>query len=168
GGCPPQTFAGALAGGGGRACPPAAGERRNPCWVVFSAGGGGGPTPLPPPLGGPRKKESRLFLATQVVDEARHSYFFARVYNDVLGVGSGLRDALAHVGEARRSEGGYGRIFDPDDGELVTLTDAVRVDPRNYGKWVQALTVYHLMVEALLALPNQRRILRVLRASDLL
>ena len=123
---------------------------------------------LSPLLLGAPDEENRLFLATQVVDEARHSYFFARVYNDVLGIGTGLRDALAHVGEARRSEGGYGRIFDPYDGELVLLTDAVRRDPGNYGKWVRALTVYHLMVEALLALPNQRRILRVLRAADLL
>ena len=123
---------------------------------------------LSPLLMGAPDEENRLFLATQVVDEARHSYFFARVYNDVLGIGSGLGDALAHVGEARRSEGGYGRIFDPHDGELVTLTDAVRIEPRNYGKWVQAITLYHLMVEALLALPNQRRILRVLRAGDLL
>ena len=123
---------------------------------------------LSPLLLGAPDEENRLFLATQVVDEARHSYFFARVYNDVLGIGSGLGDALVHVGEARRSEGGYGRIFDPHDGELVLLTDAVRRDPGNYGTWVQALTVYHLMVEALLALPNQRRILRVLRAGDVL
>jgi ribonucleoside-diphosphate reductase beta chain len=123
---------------------------------------------LSPLVMGAPDEENRLFLATQVVDEARHSYFFARLYNTVLGVGSGLADALAHVGEARRSEGGYGRIFDPREGELVTLTDAVRRDPGNYGKWVQAITIYHLMIEALLALPNQRRVLRVLRATDLL
>lgn len=123
---------------------------------------------LSPLLMGAPDEENRLFLATQVVDEARHSYFFARVYNDVLGIGSGLREALDHIGEARSSEGGYGRIFDPKDGELLTLTDAVRLDPGNYRKWVQAITLYHLMVEALLALPNQRRILRLLRAADLL
>jgi ribonucleoside-diphosphate reductase beta chain len=123
---------------------------------------------LSPLLMGAPDEENRLFLATQVVDEARHSYFFARLYHDVLGVPGGLHEALVHVGEVRQTSGGYGRIFDPDDGELVTLTDAVRLDPGDYGKWVQAVTVYHLMVEALLALPNQRRVLRILRAADLL
>ncbi|HSR23032.1 MAG TPA: ribonucleotide-diphosphate reductase subunit beta [Candidatus Eisenbacteria bacterium] len=123
---------------------------------------------LSPLVMGAPDEENRLFLSTQVVDEARHSYFFARVYHDVLGVAGGLREALAHVGEVRQSTGGYGRIFEPNGGELVTVTDAVRRDPRNYALWVQGITLYHLMIEALLALPGQRRILRLLRASDLL
>jgi ribonucleoside-diphosphate reductase beta chain len=123
---------------------------------------------LSPLLIGAPDELNRLFLSTQVVDEARHSYFFARVYHDVLGVPGGLPEALAHVGEVRRTEGGYGRIFDPDGGELVTVTDAVRVDPGDYGLWVEAVTLYHLMIEAVLALPGQRRTLRLLRANDLL
>lgn len=123
---------------------------------------------LSPLLMGAPDEENRLFLATQLVDEARHSYFFARVFNVVLGVTGGLQETLAYVGGLRDSGSGYGRIFDPKDGELVTLTDAVRLDPGDYGKWVQAITVYHLMVEGLLALPGQRRVLRMLRAGDLL
>jgi ribonucleoside-diphosphate reductase beta chain len=123
---------------------------------------------LSPLVMGAPDEEDRLFLSTQVVDEARHSYFFARLYHDVLGVPGGLKEALAHLGDVRGAQDGYGRIFDPDDGDLVTITEAVRVDPRDYGKWVQGVTVYHLMVEALLALPNQRQVLRVLRAGDLL
>jgi ribonucleoside-diphosphate reductase beta chain len=124
---------------------------------------------LSPLLIGAPDEEDRLFLSTQVVDEARHSYFFARVFHEVLGVaGTDLRSALAHVTDMREAQGGYGRIFDPETGELVRLTEAVRVDPGNYGKWVQAVTLYHLMVEALLALPGQRRVLRLLRATDLL
>lgn len=120
-------------------------------------------------------EDNRLFLSTQLVDEARHSYFFARFFNLVLGVEGGLREALAHVdGLVRQQQqtlqqrGGYGRIFDPDDGELVTTTEAVRQDPGDYGKWVQAIALYHLMVEGVLALPGQRRMLRILRATDLL
>src|ERR1041385_295232 len=123
---------------------------------------------LSPLVMGAPDEENRLFLTTQVVDEARHSYFFARFYHDVLGVAGGIREALAHVSEVRQAGGGYGRIFDPDGGELVTLTDAVRRDPGDYGTWVRAVTLYHLMIEALLALPGQRRILRLLRANDLL
>ena len=123
---------------------------------------------LSPLVMGAPDAENRLFLSTQIVDEARHSYFFARVYHDVLGVPGGLHEALAHVGEGREASGGYGRIFHPDHGELVTVTEELRLEPRNYGKWVEAVTLYHLMIEALLALPGQRRVLRLLRANELL
>jgi ribonucleoside-diphosphate reductase beta chain len=123
---------------------------------------------LSPLLIGAPDEENRLFLSTQVVDEARHSYFFARFYNQVLGVEGGLSGALAYLGGVREGQYGYGRIFDPHDGELVTLTDAVRQDPGDRGKWVRAITLYHLMVEAMLALPGQRRVLRLLRAAHLL
>jgi ribonucleoside-diphosphate reductase beta chain len=123
---------------------------------------------LSPLVIGAPDEESRLFLSTQVVDEARHSYFFARVYHDVLGVPGGLREALASLGEVSADRSGYGRLFHPGRGELVTLTEAVRLEPCDYGRWVQAITVYHLMVEGMLALPSQRRVLRLLRAGDLL
>ena len=113
-------------------------------------------------------EEDRLFLATQLVDEARHSYFFARVFNEVLDVAGGLRETLATAADMRFRGGGYGRIFDPEDGELVTLTDAVRTEPHEYSRWVQAVTIYHLMVEGMLALPGQRNVLRLLRANGLL
>jgi ribonucleoside-diphosphate reductase beta chain len=113
-------------------------------------------------------EDNRLFLSTQLVDEARHSYFFARFFGKVLGVAGGLREALAQAAEAGNSGGGYGRIFDPRSGELVTVTEAVRVDPENYGLWVQGITLYHLMIEAVLALPGQRRLLRLTRMNDLL
>jgi ribonucleoside-diphosphate reductase beta chain len=123
---------------------------------------------LSPLLMGAPDEEQRLFLSTQVVDEARHSYFFARFYNEVLGVEGGLRGALASLSLNQEPGSGYNVIFDPRRGELATSTDAVRLDPGNYGSWVQAITVYHLMVEGLLALTGQRRALRLLRTNDLL
>jgi ribonucleoside-diphosphate reductase beta chain len=113
-------------------------------------------------------EDNRLFLSTQLVDEARHSYFFARFFNEVLGITGTLHETLAQVTEMRLRTGGYGRIFDPEDGELVTLTEAVRVDPGDHRKWVRAITLYHLLVEGVLALPGQRRLLRICRANDLL
>jgi ribonucleoside-diphosphate reductase beta chain len=123
---------------------------------------------LAPLLIGAPDEDHRLFLATQVVDEARHSYFFSRFYNVVLGVPGGLRGALAALGRATEADGGYNAIFDPRRGELAAATDAVRLDPGDRAKWVEAITVYHLMVEGLLALTGQRRVLRLLRSVDLL
>jgi len=113
-------------------------------------------------------EDNRLFLSTQLVDEARHSYFFARFFGQTLGVAGGLREALAHAAQARQIGGGYGRIFEPRTGELATFTEAVRLQPEDYGLWVQAITLYHLMIEAVLALPGQRRLLRLTRINDLL
>lgn len=128
---------------------------------------------LSPLVMGAPDEDHRLFLATQLVDEARHSYFFSRLYNEVFGVPGGLRGALARVSPPPPPPGvevdnGYDSIFDARRGELVTTTEAVRLDPRNYHKWVEALTVYHLMVEGLLALTGQRRVLRLLRNVDLM
>ena len=123
---------------------------------------------LSPVLIGAPDEDQRLFLATQLVDEARHSYFFSRLYNEVLGVPGGLRGALAslQVSDADEPDPGYNAIFDARRGELVTTTEAVRRDPGDYRAWVEAITVYHLMVEALLALTGQRRVLRLLRSVD--
>lgn len=129
---------------------------------------------LSPLLMGAPDEDHRLFLATQLVDEARHSYFFARFFNEVLGVPGGLRGALASVSPAPEADGadrelgGYDAIFNARRGDLATTTEAVRLDPRSYRKWVAAVTVYHVMVEGLLALTGQRRVLRLLRRVDLL
>src|SRR5918992_4771096 len=38
---------------------------------------------------------SRIFLSTQLVDEARHSVFFSRFFNEVVGLPGGLSQAIA-------------------------------------------------------------------------
>lgn len=109
-------------------------------------------------------EESRWFLSTQLVDEARHAFFFARFFNEVMGFEGSYSDALKAAKEWTDS-GPYNEVF---EGSLVNLTDAVRLDPTNYGKWVQGITIYHLMVEGILALIGQKLLLRILRTFDLL
>jgi ribonucleoside-diphosphate reductase beta chain len=151
-----------------RSLPPALREQMQRTFVGFFYGEQAVTDTLSPLVHAAPSEDDRLFLSTQLVDEARHSYFFARVFNEILDVAGGLRQTLAHAARLRFTGGGYGRIFDPEGGELVTLTEAVRTAPHDYSRWVQAVTLYHLMVEGVLALPGQRNALRVLRASDLL
>ena len=40
---------------------------------------------------------SRIFLSTQIVDEARHSVFFSRFFEQVVGVSGGLTAALDQI-----------------------------------------------------------------------
>jgi ribonucleoside-diphosphate reductase beta chain len=110
-------------------------------------------------------EDNRLFLSTQLVDEARHSYFFARFFNEVLEVPGSLHETVEYAANARVPGGGFARLFDID---LVEVTEAVRAQPSDYGLWVQGVTIYHLMIEAVLALPLQRNILRLLRGHNLL
>ena len=106
---------------------------------------------------------ARIFLSTQLVDEARHAVFFSRFFDEVIGVTGGLSAALA----ALRGEtiGGFRTIF---DNQLVEATDAVRLDPHDYGKWVEGITIYHLIVEGMLALTGQKFLLGTVRTMGIL
>jgi len=122
---------------------------------------------LAPVMMGAPDEESRLFLSTQVVDEARHAYFFGRFFGDALGVEGTLREK-ANYAFTRVDYKAYHDIFDPKSGELFVATRAVSDNPGDYGTWVQSIAVYHLMVEGLLALGGQRYVLKVLRNMGLL
>src|SRR5688500_9700209 len=101
---------------------------------------------------------SRIFLSTQLVDEARHTVFFSRFFEEVVGIEGGLSAALEQLRD--RVVGGFRTIFDHD---LVDATEAVRMNPHDYGAWVQGITIYHLIVEGMLALTGQKFLLGILR-----
>ena len=106
---------------------------------------------------------ARIFLSTQLVDEARHAVFFSRFFDEVIGVTGGLSAALAALRD--KTVGGFRTIF---DNQLVEATDAVRLDPTDYGKWVEGITIYHLVVEGMLALTGQKYLLSLLREMQML
>lgn len=106
---------------------------------------------------------SRIFLSTQLVDEARHTVFFSRFFEEVVGVRGGLSAALEQLRD--RVIGGFRTIFDHD---LVEATEAVRKNPHDYGAWVQGITIYHLIVEGMLALTGQKFLLGILRQLSIM
>lgn len=106
---------------------------------------------------------TRVFLATQLVDEARHSVFFSRFFDEVVGIPGGLSAALSALRD--RTVGGFREIFDND---LVEATDKVRGNPRDYGAWIEGITIYHLIVEGMLALTGQKFLLSTLREMQML
>jgi ribonucleoside-diphosphate reductase beta chain len=106
---------------------------------------------------------ARIFLSTQLVDEARHAVFFSRFFEDVVGITGGLHAALAALESQKVA--GFRSIFDTD---LVAATEAVRTDPKDYGKWVEGVTIYHLVVEGMLALTGQKFLLGIIREMGIL
>jgi ribonucleoside-diphosphate reductase beta chain len=103
-------------------------------------------------------RDERLFLATQLADEARHTVFFQRFFAEVLGV---------HADRALEGEvaGGFRSIFAT---HLAEDTDRVRRHPEDRTAWVAAVVTYHLVVEGYLALCGQRNLLRFTRATGLM
>ena len=104
---------------------------------------------LSPYIDAAPREEQKYFLATQQVDEARHSVFFNRFMQEVVGVGSG---DIASALEATKPEltWGFRRVF----AKLDEVADELRRD-RSKPKFAQAITMYHLVVEAALAQPGQ-------------
>ncbi|HLH68322.1 MAG TPA: ribonucleotide-diphosphate reductase subunit beta [Candidatus Dormibacteraeota bacterium] len=118
---------------------------------------------LSPILHAAPREDERIFLATQIADEARHAVFFQRYFEEVLGIGGGLHAALGRIGPERTA--GFRQIFDR---QLAAATERVRVAPSDRGAWVEAVVTYHLIIEGYLALAGQRNLLRFFRGAGLL
>ena len=108
-------------------------------------------------------EEMRIFLTTQIVDEARHTVFFARFFREVLGVeGEKMEDALA-VARGYMNEHLKYILIDA----LSEVADRIRQEPWNLAHLVEGITLYHVVVEGTMALAGQRSILDAYRLNGL-
>ncbi|HLX56635.1 MAG TPA: ribonucleotide-diphosphate reductase subunit beta [Ktedonobacteraceae bacterium] len=108
-------------------------------------------------------EEMRIFLTTQLVDEARHTVFFARFFHDVMGIETGkLEDSLAYARQYMNADLKYILIE-----ALSEVADRIRREPGNLAHLVEGITLYHLVVEATMALAGQRNMLQIYRANNL-
>ena len=100
-------------------------------------------------------EEMRLFLCTQIADEARHAAFFNRFYEEV-GVleSDNLQDRLAETSEHLNPE--FGDLFDE---MLKRRVDRLAVEPEDLEMLVEAVTLYHMVIEGMLALTGQHFII---------
>ena len=101
-------------------------------------------------------EEMRIFLCTQIADEARHVRFFNRFYDEV-GVleATNLQDRLAETSEHVNPE--FNELFDE---MLKSRVDALARKPEDLEKLVEAITLYHMVIEGMLALTGQHFILQ--------
>jgi ribonucleoside-diphosphate reductase beta chain len=101
-------------------------------------------------------EEMRIFLATQIVDEARHVRFFERFYSEV-GVLEGtanLADRLAMT--EKHTNDAFHRLFDE---QLRSRVDRLAAEPEDRETLVEAITLYHMIIEGVLALTGQHFII---------
>jgi ribonucleoside-diphosphate reductase beta chain len=106
--------------------------------------------------------DQRIFLASQIADEARHCVFFDRFYREVIGSGTQTIADNLDVQRATVNDD-FKQLF---DGILHDVADELRRDPSNFEALVRGITLYMVVIEGTLALTGARFILRSLKEMD--
>src|SRR6202030_2562015 len=105
-------------------------------------------------------EEQKYFLTTQQVDEARHAVFFKRFMQEVCGIGDGSMDSGLRAIKPQLTPG-FRKIFD----RLDQMADELRAD-RSPAQLAAAVTLYHIVIESVLAQPGQHFICSYLEERD--
>jgi ribonucleoside-diphosphate reductase beta chain len=100
-------------------------------------------------------EEQRIFLSTQIADEARHVRFFDRFYSEVgLLEVDDLAERLSKTEE--HTNPAFHQLFDD---LLRARVDRLAAEPEDRETLVEAITLYHLIIEGVLALTGQHFII---------
>jgi ribonucleoside-diphosphate reductase beta chain len=100
-------------------------------------------------------EETRIFLCTQIADEARHVRFFNRFYDEVGVLESAtLPERLAETSQHVNPQ--FDVLFDE---MLRRRVDRLARDPEDLELLVEAITLYHMVIEGMLALTGQHFII---------
>jgi 1,2-phenylacetyl-CoA epoxidase catalytic subunit len=128
-------------------------QRKSALWIysMFFYGEDAVADGLSPYIEAAPKEEQKYFLATQQVDEARHAVFFHRFFQEVIGVEGDIATGL----EFTESQLGWGyrNVFR----RLEQMVEELHHD-RSLPKFAQAITLYHMVIEATMAQPGQHYI----------
>jgi ribonucleoside-diphosphate reductase beta chain len=100
-------------------------------------------------------EDMRIFLSTQIADEARHVRFFDRFYAEVGVIEAGtlaerLSETASHLNPA------FNTLFDD---MLGTRVRRLAQEPSDFTALLEAITLYHMVIEGMLALTGQHFII---------
>ena len=102
------------------------------------------------------REDQRIFLSTQIADEARHVQFFDRFYSEV-GIYEGSDDLAERLRATEENlNPSFAELF---DGMLKGRVDKLASDPENTELLVECVTLYHMIIEGALALTGQHFII---------
>lgn len=118
---------------------------------------------LPPYITAMPDEEMRIFITTQIVDEARHTVFFSRFFNEVCGFKQGSLEA--DLGLATQTMSDEMRFILMDS--LTEVSERIRQNPGQLEHLVDGVTLYHVVIEGTMALAGQRSILEFYRLNNL-
>ncbi len=100
-------------------------------------------------------EDQRIFLCTQIADEARHVRFFERFYQEVGVYESDQLSALLEQTSEHLNDN-FGVLFDE---MLHSRVDRLAAQPDDTEALVEAVTLYHMVIEGMLALTGQHFIM---------
>jgi len=107
--------------------------------------------------------EIEICLATQMVDEDRHTVFFDRWSHDVVGPeGRDLKQLLTEIRPDTNE--GYNTLFYD---RLPSTAQRLASNPKDFDAFIEGITLYHIVIEATLALTGQRFELESMREQGL-
>jgi ribonucleoside-diphosphate reductase beta chain len=106
---------------------------------------------LAPFLGAAPSGEVELFLATQLVDEARHAFFFDRFGAEVMALSANdLRGRMREVQSTLMKP--WHDVF---DGGLRDVAQRIQAKPDDFDLFVEGIATYHMVIEGFLAVTGQ-------------
>lgn len=108
--------------------------------------------------------EIEIFLSTQMVDEARHTVFFDRWWHEVPGTDAKDLEALMKEIRPLPNEG-YDTLFYD---RLPSVAQRMASNPKDIDAFIEGVTIYHIVVEATLALTGQRFELESMRERGMM
>jgi len=107
--------------------------------------------------------EIEVFLSTQMVDEARHTVFFEKWWREVCGTDA--KDMSQLLTEIRpEANEGYNTLFYE---RLPAAAQRLASNPKDFDAFVEGVTLYHIVIEATIALTGQRFELEAMREQQL-
>lgn len=134
-------------------------EESRPVWisgfVVFFQGEVSVTNTLIPYIAAVPTEEQRIFLTTQLVDEARHATFFGKFFREAMLIdGPDIESILTQIRP----------LLQPAPREillegLAEIAQKIHDEPKNMQYLVEGVTLYHIIAEGTLALAGQRNML---------
>jgi len=108
--------------------------------------------------------EVEAFLATQLVDEMRHTVFFDRWMAEVMGLESDdLRSRLEELERNLLTLAPWHYLFDD---KLHGIAQQIQARPDDLELFVRGIVTYHIVTEGVLAMPGQRIIIQYTDEHD--
>jgi ribonucleoside-diphosphate reductase beta chain len=118
---------------------------------------------LSPWIGSAPADEIQLFVSTQIADEARHTIFFDRFYDEVVAAGPTMGARL----DASRPQlsPAFQRFFYE---MLPAVAAEVRDNPGDPVVYARGVAFYHLIIEGTMAVPIEKYLIGFCRDRDVL
>ena len=139
-------------------------QRESALWnyAMFLVGEEAVARTLTPVLDAAPERAQSIFLSTQIVDESRHHVFFDRFMREVAGQGTDTDSTLKSMD--RFLTWGFEQTF----AELDRITEALHRKPKDRPLLAQAIALYHVIIEGVLAIPGQHFIQRYVERYEIL